>query len=124
MVAVVVGSFAVGFVVAVVAAMIADRTETCSTGDCTDSLLTLAVFMISLAVAPVIVMPVLGWLARFGRLFVVGSTVATVLIGLGTFGLAMGWYVVCYPLGLAVLVGTVVLVNRRPAFASGGRGGG
>ncbi len=117
MIAAVICSFLVALGVAVIAALIADRTQTCSSGDCEDSLIALAVFMISLAVVPVVVMPILASLARFGLVFVVGSTVAVALIGIGTFGIAMGWYVVLYPLGVAVLVVTLVLANRPSAGA-------
>src|SRR4051794_28927946 len=117
MVATVLSSFLVALGVAVIAALVADRSQTCSSGDCEDSLLALAVFMISLAVVPVIVVPILASIARLGLVFVTGSTAALALIGIGTFGLAMGWYVVFYPLGVAVLVITVILANRPAAGA-------
>jgi hypothetical protein len=112
MIAAVLCSFLVALGVGVVAALVADGTRTCSSGDCEDSLLALAVLMISLAVVPVIVLPIVASLARLGLVFVAGSTVALALIGIGTFGLAMGWYLVFYPLGVAVLVVTMVLANR------------
>ncbi|MEU0090571.1 hypothetical protein [Kribbella sp. NPDC006257] len=112
MIATVLCSFLVALGVGVVAALVADRTRTCSSSECEDSLPALAVLMISLAVVPVIVLPIVASLARLGLVFVAGSTVALALIGIGTFGLAMGWYLVFYPLGVAVLVVTIVLANR------------
>lgn len=120
------GAFAVGFGVAVVAGAIANSTHHCSPDlsddECGTFLVVMAAFIITLAVVPVIAMPVLACFARLGSTFIVGSTVAVGLIGIGTYGLFNGSFVVFYPLGLAVLVVTTLATNRTAVVVIGRSG--
>lgn len=80
-----VGSFLAGLGVALVAAIVAFNTHQCapdlSDDECGTFLLGFGVFLVTLAITPVIAMPVLAWLTQMGAVFTTAATVAMALIG-------------------------------------------
>ena len=117
-----VGSFLAGLGVAPVAAIVAFNTHQCapdlSDDECGTFLLGFGVFLVTLAITPVIAMPVLAWLTQMGAVFTTAATVAMALIGFGTYGFYLGHALLLYPLGVAVLVAAALLANREPALSS------